>query len=311
MTQIQERRSEDDAEFEKQAAAAIQEHRTAVGPGRRLTPLLAELTAAYPPHAELTDQARLELAQFDRDDIVLRDHVAAEVETLFALKGGALWLEPPPFIVQPPELKHFYGPDPAGTGPNRYTLNWGHVDPFAGTGSGARPNAADGTFSASHYATGNSALSAFAGIGVRMTPNLDWCHLRIRPLVQWTGADILNHHNAMPELNERRRGRASCAIGILVQSWAVGGGAFHQDADHWVDMWDRNEVNPTGARDYDGTVDANALQVEILASGNRRYAIWVYCWAYVESQTGFAVATRSSAMIRCHMPYLFVEEVRI
>lgn len=301
-----------DVEFADAAVEAIAAQKTAPGPARRLAPLLAELEAAHPVRTELSDEARRGLAQFERDNVTVAEHLSVEMETLFDRRGGAVWTDRPPFILQPPELKHIFGPDPQGTGaPTAYTLNWGHIDPPAFTGSGARPNAREGTFSASHYATGNSTRSAFAGIGVKLTPNLEWCHLKVRPFVQWSGTDILNHHNAMPELGERRQGRASGAIGILIQSWAVGGGSFHSDADHWVDMWDRSEQNPSGTRDYDGTADANALEVQILASGARQYAIWVYCWAYVESQTGFAVATRSSSMIGCHMPYLFVEEVKI
>lgn len=299
-------------DFDLTSIEAIREKRTRSGPARRLAPLLAEMDAGYPAHAELTDDARRELLQFDRDSVTLGERLSGEMETLFDMRGGLVWEDRPWLVLQPPELKHFYGPDPQSTGnPNAYRLNWGHVDPFAGTGSGAFPDAKKGTFSASHYATGNSTLSAFAGIGVKMTPNLDWCHLSVRPLVQWTGSDILNHHDAMPDLGEQRRARASGAIGVLIQSWDLAGGSFNEDADHSVDMWDRIENNPSGGRDYDGTADANALEVEILASGNRKYAIWVYCWAYVESQTGLAVATRASAMISCNMPYLFVEEKKL
>jgi hypothetical protein len=299
-------------EFDRDAIEAIRAKKTTLGPARRLAPFLAEMEAGYSTHVELTDDARRELARFERDNAIFADRVSVEMETLFAQPGGAIWLEKPPFVLQPPELKHFFGPDPNGTGdPTAYRLNWGYVDGFPGAGIDARPNAREGTFSASHYATGNSVFSAFAGIGVRLTPSLEWCHLSVRPFVQWSGSDILNHHNAMPELGEQRRGRASGAIGILIQSWDLAGGSFHEDADHFIDMWDRIEVNPSGGRDYDGSADTDSLAVQILASGNRRYAIWVYCWAYVESQTGFAVATRSSAMIRCHMPYLFVEEIKI
>jgi hypothetical protein len=302
----------DEDEFDRLALDAIQQKKTTLGPARRLAPFLAELEARFPARAELTDDARLELEQFDRDSVLLGEHLALEVETQFAMLGGTVWVDRPWFVVQPPELKHFYGPDPQSTGnPNAYRLNWSHIDGFPGTGIDARPNAQNGTFSASHYATGNSTLSALAGIGMRMSPNLDWCHLAVRPFVQWTGSDILNHHDAMPDLEEKRRGRASGAIGILIQSWDLNGGSFHEDADHYIDMWDRIETNPSGGRDYDGTADTNSLAVTILASGSRRYSIWVYCWAYVESQTGFAVATRSSAMIACHMPYLYVEEIKI
>jgi hypothetical protein len=312
MADADRRASDGTDEFDETAIAAIHAKKTTPGPARRLAPFLAELEAGYPAHFEVTDDARRELAQFDRDSLRLGERLAVEMETLFTVRGGPIWIDTPPFVLRPPELKHVFGPDPQNTGnPNAYRLNWGHVDGFPGTGIDARPNAREGTFSASHYATGNSTLSAFAGIGVRLTPNLDWCHLAVRPFVQWSGSDILNHHDAMPDQGEQRRGRASGAIGILIQSWDLAGGSFHEDADHSVDMWDRIEFNPSGGRDYEGTADTNSLAVQILASGNRRYSIWVYCWAYVESQTGFAVATRSSAMIACHMPYLFVEEIKI
>jgi hypothetical protein len=216
-----------------------------------------------------------------------------------------------PFVLDPSLLRHVYVPDPARTLPNRYTLEWAHVDGFPGTGIDARPDAAQGTFSASEYATGNNTFSAFAGVGVKLRPTQTWCHLNIRPFVQWIGGDMLGYHDAMPDLGEQRRARASGAVGILVQSWDQAGDDFRTDADHSIDLWDRIETNPSGLRDYEGVVDVNALAVGILASIQRRYAISVYCWAYVESQTGLAVATRASAWLRGYMPYLFAEEVPI
>ena len=312
MAQADQRETVGTDKFDQYAIEAIQAKKTTPGPARRLAPFLAELEAGYPPQFEVTDDARRELAQFERDSVALGGRLSVEMETLFTKRGGAIWVDKPPFVLQPPELKHFFGPDPRGTGdPTAYLLNWGQVDGSSGAGIAARPNAREGTFSASHYATGTNTFSAFAGIGVWLTPSLDWCHLHVRPYVQWSGSDILNHHNAMPSLSEQRRGRASGAIGILIQSWDLAGGSFQEHANHPIDMWDRIEINPSGGRDYEGTADTNSLAVEVLASGNRRYAIWVYCWAYVESQTGLAVATRSSSMISCHMPYLFVEEIKI
>ena len=214
-------------------------------------------------------------------------------------------------MLEPPELKHFYGPDPEGTGnPNAYRLNWGHVDPFAGRAAApSRRQERD----LRGVALRNRKLEP---VGVRRHRREDDPQPRLVPsLDPPVGAVDRVRHPEPPRRDARSRrtatARASGAIGILVESWDLAGGSFNEDADHSVDMWDRIENNPSGGRDYDGTADANALAVEILASGNRRYAIWVYCWAYVESQTGFAVATRASAMISCRMPYLFVEEKKL
>jgi hypothetical protein len=300
-------------DFDRAAIDGIQRHKTRLGAARRLSPFITEMEAGYPVHAELTDQARDELAQFERDGVRLGERLEVENQTLFDAKPYVFWRDLPDFTPQPPQLKHLFGPEPNSPGsPHAYRLNWSHLDGSVWAGIGVWPDAAHGTFSASHYApSGNATLSAFAGIGVRLKPHLDWCHLAVRPFVQWTGTDILNHRDAMPSLNEKRRARGSGAIGIFIQSWDLSGGSYHLDADHYVDMWDRSELNPSGLRDYAGTADTDSLAVTILASNRRRYSIFVYCWAYVESQAGFAVMTRASSMISCHMPFMFVEEIEL
>ena len=57
-------------DFDLTAIDAIDDKRTRPGPARRLAPLLAEMEADYPTHGELTDDARHELVQFDRDGVV-------------------------------------------------------------------------------------------------------------------------------------------------------------------------------------------------------------------------------------------------
>jgi hypothetical protein len=300
-------------DFDRTAIAAIQERKTEPGIARRLAPFVAELEARYPAPGELSDQARAELAQFERDGVRLGERLTVELETMTDSPASGIWVDPPPFVLEPPPLKRFFMPSVGNPGASHtYRLSWTHVEGYAGAvGTGAHADPARGMFWASQYATGSSVLSAFAGVGVRLSPQLDWCHLSVRPLVQWEGSDILQHRDAMPELNERRRARASGAIGVTVESWARSGGSHHVDVDHFVDVWDRIEVDPSGGRDYNGTLSSNTLGVTILASRQRRYAIWVYCWAYVESESGFAVATRASATIGCKMPLMVVEEIEI
>lgn len=311
MSELDQPRAIEIDELDQAAIDGIQAYKTTPGPARRLAPEIAEMEAGFPARGTLTEQARAELVQFERDGVRLGELLDLERERLFD-SPMLIWRQTPILIADPPQLLHVFGAEPSNpTAPHAYRLNWAHVDGFAGVGSHAAPDATHGTFSASQYATGTSALSAFAGIGVRLRPNLDWCHLSVRPYVKWSGSSMLNHRDAMPSLGEKQRAHSSGAIGISVQSWDLAGGNHHVDADHYVDMWSRTELNPSGGRDYEGTSDSSTLSATFLASRQRRYSIFVYCWAYVESVSGFAVWTRASSMIACRMPFMVIEEIRL
>ena len=67
-----------------------------------------------------------------------------------------------------------------------YSLVWTHIDGFQGAGIGAGVDLAKGDFFGSHYTTGPQ-MNTYAGIGVKITPQLQWCTLSVRPYLQWSG----------------------------------------------------------------------------------------------------------------------------
>lgn len=208
------------------------------------------------------------------------------------------------------ELLHVFGPDRAGTGGNDfYALQWTSIDPFAGTGSFARADRRNGIIGAGHYTTGGW-LRAYAGVGVRIVPMIGAGFLSVRPYVNWSGNDILQHRVFDPQLNEQRWAVAEGSIGIVVQSEVVAGGDFRTDAILWQKAWRRAELNPQGASDHDGTIStATGLAIDVAATSARRYSVWIVCKAAVFADPGFAVATRSSIAMNCDVPFVVVEEV--
>jgi hypothetical protein len=294
--------------FEEQAIRAINERFAAPAPVVRLAHLVAEQEASSrAAHGELSDEGRALQKKFERDGVVLGEHISAATKALkdrWVPRDGAL-----------PALRdrlHFFGPDSAGKGgPWVYKLAWGNIEGgTGGAGIGVQTILQDGTFSASHYTHGSNHLAAYAGIGVSMVPSLDVCTLSIRPLVEWNGFDILSSEVFDRNLKPSGWGVAGARIGIQVQSWDLAGGTFRNEPALWgAPVWERSELNPSGARNYNDTVDARSLQLDVLATKDRQYVIWVSCKAFVITQAPFGLDIRASASITCRMPYLAVEEV--
>jgi hypothetical protein len=208
------------------------------------------------------------------------------------------------------ELLHVYGADRTGSGGSDfYALEWRHIDPFAGTGSFSRADRRTGELVASHYTT-SGWLRAYAGIGIRITPKSGVGLLSVRPYVNWSGNDLLQHRVFDPQLNEQRWAVGAGWIGIIVQSQLLSGGDFRTDWLDWKSAWSRAELNPQSASDHDGTASSSTGLVaeDLSVTSNRQYIVWVVCRASVFADPGFAVATRASASIRCHVPFIVVQE---
>ena len=289
------------------AIAAIRRELATPGPAARIGKLLTDqAAAARPDRRELNPAARRQKAAFDREGKMLATRISAEMKVMDDKWGPVFDQTIPPQR----DLLHVYGADVAGTGgPFLYRLSWVHIDGFSGAGIGGSADPKTGKFWASHYTIGTQ-QNAYAGIGVRLTPSLQWCRLSVRPYVNWSGFDILRHKVYDPQLNEHRWALAGAELGIIVQSWNPAGGAYNVDARHWVNLWKSAEQNPDRWRDYADTASSSTgLQVDVLATKMRQYAIWVCCRAWVIADSGFAVATRSSSSVSCHLPFLVVEEV--
>jgi hypothetical protein len=208
------------------------------------------------------------------------------------------------------DLLHVFGADRSGQGGDAfYALEWTAIDPFAGTGSFARADRRTGSIGAGHYTT-SGWLHAYGGVGVRMVPKISAGLISVRPYVNWSGNDLLQHRVFDPQLNEQRWGVAEGSIGIIVQSSAVSGGDFRTDGVLWTQAWRRAELNPQGASDHDGTATSSSgLTVDVPVTSSRRYSVWVVCKAAVFADPGFAVATRSGMSIMCDVAFVVVEEI--
>jgi hypothetical protein len=265
--------------------------------------------AAYPARRELTaDGARLK-ANFERDGIVLGEYASAATDAI-----TRHWR--PTYDVGQDALRdrlHVFGADRAGTGgPWFYSLTWGTIDGgTGGAGIGISANVREGTLSASHFTHGSNQLSAYSGIGMVFVPGLERCTLSVRPLVNWAGFDILSHRVFDPQLDPKGWGVAGAQLGLHVQSWDLAGGSFRNDGAKWAPLWQRSEINPSGQRNYDDTVDARDLQLDVLAASDRKYVVWVSCRAFVITQAKFDLDIWASASVSCQIPFVVVEEMAI
>jgi hypothetical protein len=294
---------------DRRAIAAIQAELAKPGPAMRLGQLLTNQDAATRSRGdELKPAARRRRTNFVREGKVLTQHISAEMKVLNDRWDILFDRALPP----PRDLLHVFGPDVEGTGGKWfYRLAWEHVDDTRGAGIGASADVLTGKYWASHYTTGPK-RRAYAGLGVWLTPIVDSCFLSVRPYVNWSGFDILQHRVFDPQLNEVRWATATGDLGIIVQSWDLSGKGYYVDARHWINIWERTEPNPSGAHDYDGIASSGTgLQVQVLGSTKRQYAIWVCCRAMVLADPGFAVATRASSSVSCQLPFLVVEEIPI
>lgn len=276
------------------------------GPERALNERIAATESAF--HAtqpELSAKAASLRSTWAREGkVVARDFV----ERVSGWNRN--WTTLPDFHYPRRELLHVYGADVTGTGGDDfYAVQWASIDPFAGTGSFAKADRRTGNIGAGHYST-SGWMRSFGGVGVRIVPKTGVGVLSVRPYVNWSGNDLLQHRVFDPRLGEQRWGVAVGKIGIIVQSAPLAGGAFTADAIQWQDAWRRSEQNPQSAASYDGTLSsASGLTLDVPVVSSRRYVVWVVCSAMVFADSGFAVATRSTAAIQCSVPFIVVEEI--
>ena len=128
-------------------------------------------------------------------------------------------------------------------------------------------------------------------------------------MLNWMGYDILSTRVFDPQLNPQAWGVASGQIGLIIQSWDLAGNSGRTDTSQWTTLWNRSEINPSGMRNYSGSVGTPELQLSWLVNNQRKYAIWVVCRALVITQAVFDLDISSSASVSCQLPLLFVQEV--
>lgn len=253
----------------------------------------------------------------DETDIALRDlvlkplthfdrhlHPVAQISEL-----GYDWFKP-----TPPDLFRIFGPAGTGATPDKkrhYGYEWRYTDPIGHVQVYARPKLDAGRFAAGHSLT-NGYGQALAALGVVIVPSLPWCKLSVRPYVNYQGSFYLSGRRP-PDAWENASSTAWASVGILVESWSVGGGFYHLDIDQPVVVSTFSETNPTKSwRDFGGSISGSAgLTTEVFASSSRRYRIWVYCWAEVQAQSLISAGAYASASIDCWMPYLVVEQIKL
>jgi hypothetical protein len=222
---------------------------------------------------------------------------------------GADW-----FVPEPRDLLRVYGAAGPNVSPDvrrHYAREWAYTDPFGQVSVFARPDLAHGRFAAGHSLTSGYG-QALAALGVVIVPDLTWCHLSVRPYVTYEGSTYLSGRRP-PDAWENATATTWDSVGILVESWDVGGGAYNLDIDKPVLVSTHSEQNPTRSwHDFAGSVTTiDGLTVSIFASGQRRYRIWVYCWAEVSAQMLVSAGAYAATSINCSMPYLVVEQIPV
>jgi hypothetical protein len=262
---------------------------------KRFTARVREHEAAATAYgAELSDEAKRSVADFQRHVATLNDLVDAEIETLVPVRGPAFDFGS--MAIDSAGL-HVFGPDD-------YALHWVHLD----LGQ-AGVDVANGRFHASNYTTGPARFTV-AQLGVRFRPSVPVCKLSVRAYAQFSGYDILTHQVHQPGTSETRRAWALGSVGVKVDSVNLAGGDYHLDGESWVDLWNRSEINPSDSREYEGSVSvSDGLIVEPICIASREYAIWVTCRVGVSADPGFTVSTYATSSIGCHVPYFVVEEI--
>lgn len=297
------RRDPDD----RRAIAALDEEFSVAGPAVRIGELLSEQDAVYRPKRELDANAQRLATRFARDSNAIAKRVSIETEARHTRWGPMFDVGQ---IVPPArDLLHVYGPDVDKTGGQWfYTMAWTNFDDIPGAGVGANVDLQKGTFYGSAYTTGPQ-HNTYAGLGMRLTPALKWCTLSVRPYVEWSGFDILKTRVFDDSVDETRWASALGQVGIIVQSWDASGNGYYRDARFFLNMFLRSEPNPSEWLDFDGVIGSIAgLSVDVLASSDRHYAIWVCSRAWVAADPGFAKATMASSSMNCHVPFVVVEE---
>ncbi len=212
------------------------------------------------------------------------------------------------------DLFRIYGPAGPGATPDQerhYSREWAYTDPFGQVNVFARPNMREGRFAAGHSLTSGYG-QALAAVGVVMVPDVAWCNLSVRPYISYQGSAYLSGRRPS-DAWENATSTTWASVGILVESWAVGGGSYHLDWDQPVVVSTFSETNPTKSwHDFGGSATvSDGLTANIFASGSRRYRIWVYCWAEVQAQMLVSAGAYASTSIDCWMPYLVVEQTKL
>ena len=81
------------------------------------------------------------------------------------------------------------------------------------------------------------------------------------------------------------------------------------DARFFKNTFLDSKPNPSETDDYTGVTGSfDGLEVDVLATSDRQYYVWICCRAWVAADPGFAKATMSSSSMSCHLPFLVVEE---
>ncbi len=292
-------------EFREQAVRGMNEEFTATRSMTSLAKLVREQeAAAHQTHRKLSAEGLARQADFARDHVILGDHIASASAAL-----RSRWSHVHEAAPAESATLHVFGPDTGAPGaPSPYTLPWTMIEGgTGGAGIEASANVHDGTFSASQYTIGGQ-LNAYAGLGVFYVPTLNLSTLVINPFVNWNGYDILTTRVYDPQLNPQAWGVASAQIGLILQSWDLAGNGFRTDTTLWTDLWNRSEINPSGTRNYGGSVGLGTVTLRWLVTNQRQYAIWVACRALVISQSVFDLEILASASVSCQLPVLFVDE---
>ena len=192
---------------------------------------------------------------------------------------------------------------------HRFTAAYDFAAVDYGTSGAGSAIASTGKIYARQSKVNTGDAMAWAVVGVRFRPSRD-CTLSVWPGVSWSGDCVMQHRDDDPDRRSQAHATALGQIGIYIGSYAPGGTLWHEDASHWRDVWYRSEPNPSGSRNYQGTIMGSDLRLDgVLASKNRTYEIQIGVRAYASVLDTFYVTAGADAGIYATVSYFFVKEV--
>ena len=211
-----------------------------------------------------------------------------------------------PVVPAARDLLHVYGPDRDNIQDWKryYRYAWKDKGPHAIIYSSDAQIIQQGQLACNSYSYSGQNSYALVGAGMFFLPQFGDAKVSIRPYVQWVTSASFTGNDVAPA-------SAAAYLGIYVESWALSGGGYNVDRDHWIPVWSQNTQSyMTNTMAGGAATVADGLATEILAVTQRKYAIYVY--AYLETSAG-PQQTRNEVRyvtidIDATVPYVVVEE---
>jgi hypothetical protein len=218
--------------------------------------------------------------------------------------GQARQLEP--FVPKARDLFHVYGPDRDNIKDwqRYYRYAWKDKGPNGIIYSNDTQIIREGKLACNSYSYSGQNSFAVVGAGMFFIPQFGNAKVNIRPYVQWMTSTSFTG-------NDRAPASALALLGIYVESWALNGGAYNVDRDHWIPVWSQNTQSyMTNVTAGGAATVGDGLATEVFAVTQRKYHIFVYAW--LETSAGPQQQKNEVRFVTididANVPYVVVEE---